>query len=64
MTEKWNSGKFCFFVFYVMNIFLSYNHSGEKQEMCKIPAINGKWHMYRAICGKQNAKYAEFCIFC
>lgn len=21
MTEKWNSGKFCFFVFYVMNIF-------------------------------------------
>lgn len=32
--------------------------------MCKIAAINGKWHMYRAICGKQNAKYAEFCIFC
>ena len=24
--------------------------------MCKIPAINGKWHMYRAICGKTERK--------
>lgn len=35
MTEKWNSGKFCFFVFYVMNIFLSYNHSGENGKCVK-----------------------------
>ena len=60
-VEQWKVLLLCFLCnehFFVLESFR------RKREMCKIPAINGKWHMYRAICGKQNAKYAEFCIFC